>query len=202
MNADSIIQELGTEIFEPPLSKVRDEVGYPDLANPLHLLILLIDCDTEIDMNGMLGFLENSTGRHLGRTAEALKLIGAPKSAALLESIESCMTRHAVTWENLRGDFAGAVEYQVTSFRELHGEALDAFVSEVGSLVGHFSLFNTHYSLEDSYGALCNYLDGRVEELRREISKRTEAQLGAPPNGGPAARRGNSDAIEGPPSVS
>lgn len=181
MNADSIIQELSTEIYEYPLSKVRDEISYPDLTNPLHLIILLIDCDTEIDMNGMLGFLENPTGRHLGRTAAALKLIGAPKSAALLESIESCMTRHAVTWDRLRGDFAGTVEYQITSFRELHGGALDAFAGEVGSLAGHFSLFNTRYSLENSYAALCGYLDGRVRELRCEIEKRTRPQPGAPP---------------------
>jgi hypothetical protein len=202
MDADGIIQELGTKIYEAPLSGVRSEENYPDLTNPLHLATLLIDCDTEVDMNGMLGFLENSTGRHLSRTAEALRLIGAPRSAALLESIQSCMTKHGVTWEGLRGDFAGGAEYQVTSFRELHGEALDAFASEVGGLAGRFSLFNRHYALEDSYGALCRYLDNRMLELRGEIDKRTRGQPGASPDGGPAPFPGDSVANDGSPSAS
>ena len=63
MTADEIIQELGGKIYARPLSLVRDEPSYPDLANPLHLIILLVDCDTEVMMNGMLGFLENMTGR-------------------------------------------------------------------------------------------------------------------------------------------
>jgi hypothetical protein len=179
MAADSIIQELGTEIYQPPLSNVRREVNYPDLTNPLHLTVLLIDCDIEIDMNGMLGFLENSTGRHLRQTAEALRLIGAPRSAALLESIQFCMTKHGVTWERLRGDFVGSTEYEISSFRGLHGEALNPFATEIGNLAGRFSLFNTHYSLEDAYSALCSYLDGRVEELRREIDKRKTPNVSA-----------------------
>jgi hypothetical protein len=142
------------------------------LGNLLHLAVLLIDCDTEIDMNGMLGFIENSTGQHLDRTAEALTLIGAPKSASLFQSVRSCMDQHGVTWQRLRNDFAGTAEYEISSFRELHGENLNGFAKELDALVGHFSLFNTLYSPEDSYAALCSYLDGRAQELQSEIERR------------------------------
>ncbi len=174
MNAAATLQELSISIYEVPLSDVRNEADYPNLSNPLHLAVLLIDCDTEIDMNGMLGFIENSTGQHLNRTAEALKLVGAPKSASLLESVRSCMDRHGVTWQRLRNDFEGTAEYEITSFRELHGEGLDAFTEELDRLVGNFSLFNTLYSPENAYAALCSYLDGRVEELQSEIDRRKQ----------------------------
>ena len=174
MNADAILQELSISIYEAPLSDVRKEADYPYLGNPLHIAVFLIDCDTEIDMNGMLRFIENSAGQHLDQTAEALKLIGAPKSASLLQSVRSCMERHGVTWQRLRSDFAGTAEYEISSFRELHGEDLDGFAREVDTLAGHFSLFNTLYSTEDSYAALCSYLDGRAEELRSEIERRRQ----------------------------
>jgi hypothetical protein len=51
---------------------VRDEADYPDLDNPLHFAMLAIACDTEIAMNGMLGFLENMTGRHVCQNRSGL----------------------------------------------------------------------------------------------------------------------------------
>ena len=172
MDADKIIQELAIEIYEEPLSLIREESEFPNLDNPLHLIVLLIDCDTEIAMNGMLGFLENQTGQHLGKTIEALETIGAIKSAALFRSVENCMTKHGVTWAKLRGDFEGSVEYQITSFRELHGASLDGFSQEIHKIVGSFALFNGHYSLEDSYGALYRHAQSRVELLQNEIQRR------------------------------
>jgi Domain of unknown function (DUF4375) len=176
MNADGLIQELCREIYQRPLSKVRDEVDYPNLTNPLHLVILLIDCDTEIDMNGMLGFLENPTGRHLKQTIQALQLIGASKSAALFEAVQDCMTKNRITWERLSSDLEGSAEYEISSFRQRHGEAIAAFTSEISRLTRQFSLFNRHRSREDAYAALCGYMDSRVNELRRETAKRKTQQ--------------------------
>jgi len=175
MNADAIIQNIGAEIYRAPLSKTRSEIDYPNLTNPLHLTVLLIDCDTEIEMNGILGFLENSTGRHLKQTIDALSMIGAPKSAAVLDSVQNCMIKHGITWESLRGDFEGTSEYQITSFRELHGESSEAFTCEVLQLTTGFSLFNTYDTLNDTYGSFCQYLDDNLDNLQVEIEIRKNA---------------------------
>lgn len=175
MNADEVIQSIGVEIYRAPLSKTREEVDYPNLANPLHLAILLIDFDTEIEMNGILGFLENPTGSYLKQTIEALNLIGALKSAALLESIQSCTIKYGISWEGLRNDFEGSTEYQVTSFRETHGESSDEWSDEVLRLSGNFCLFNSHYALENSYESFCQYLDGQLENFQTEINDRKSA---------------------------
>jgi hypothetical protein len=159
---------------------VRFESEFPDLKNPLHLIVFLADCDMEIMMNGMLGFLENSTGRHLHSTIEALRKIGAPIVAGQLQTIHDCMKRHGIAWERLRGDFGSGSENQITSFRELHGAELDAFAAEVGMLARGFSLFHPQ-SGESPYDALCAHLDGRVAELRNEIDRR-EAPPDAAPN--------------------
>lgn len=173
MNADDLIQELSIAVYRSPLSGVRHETDYPRLGNPLHLVVLLIDCDTEIDMNGVLGFLENRTGGYLSETIEAMELIGAIECAAIFRSIQDCMTKYSVTWERLRGDFEGTTEFQITSFSELHGEGLHTFAIEVGELTRHFSVFSRKFP-GNAYGAVCNYLDNRLGELRREIDKRTQ----------------------------
>ena len=172
MTADSLVQELALQIYEPPLSGVRTETDYPNLKNPLHLIVLLIDCNTEIEINGILGFLENMTGRYLPEINEALQLIGAAKCAAIISSIQTCMAKYGVSWEGLRGDFDDTAEFQITSFSKMHGDQLSPFTTEIDELTHQFSLFDTHYSPEDAYRALCSYLDGRLDELRQEIDMR------------------------------
>ena len=186
MTLDDVIQEVGSKIYEHPLSMIRSEADFQNLANPLHLIVLLLDCDTEIMMNGMLGFLENMTGRHLLPTIEALRQIGAPAVAGRLQAVHDCMTRYGVTWQQLRGDFEGGQQYEITSFRKLHGSQLDSFASEVSTLGHGFSLFRTE-SGEAPYEALCTYMEGRLTELRGEIDKR-QAQPSATPNSRPPSR--------------
>jgi hypothetical protein len=178
VTAKDLIEEAGRKLYKRPLSLVRVEAGFPDLNNPLHLIVLLVDCDTEIMMNGMLGFLENPTGRHLTATIEALRQIGAPIVAGQFQRVHDCMKRHGVTWERLREDFGSGQENQITSFRKLHGNQLDAFAAEVSTLGRDFSLFHPQ-SGESPFQALCAYLDGRVAELRKEIDRRE-----ATPNAG------------------
>jgi hypothetical protein len=80
------------------------------------------------------------------------------------------MKRHRVTWEQLRGGFAGGKEHEITSFRKLHGPSLDAFASEVSALSRDFSLFHPKVG-EDPCQALCNYLEGRIPALRKELER-------------------------------
>lgn len=168
MTADVTLQELATRIYESPLSAIRRRSDFPDLRSPLDIAVLLIDCDTEIAMNGILGFLENSTGQHLESTASALTLIGAPQAAARLTAVRDLMRRHGVTWQNLREDFEKMSEYQVTSFRELHGR--QEFARDVCEAAGTSTLFESSLS-EDVYGRLCDYLDSRIGFLASEIEK-------------------------------
>lgn len=171
MTADAMIQDLADHIYQGPLSEVRHERDYPNLDNPLHLVILLIDCDTEIAMNGVLGFQENLTGQHLAKTTEALARVGAPKAAAIFAFIQAIMQKHGVTWQSLRGDFEGVEVFQISSFKELHGQGIDRFTDEVDTLTSGFSLVNTDSS-ENVYGALCAYLEDKTQQLSAEVEKR------------------------------
>jgi hypothetical protein len=172
MNVDQLLQELSTQIYEQPLSATRHESDYPNLSNPLHIAVLLIDFDTEININGMLGFLENSNGQHLDKIVEALRLIGAHKSEHELRLVQDCMRSHGVSWERLRADFEGHEAFEVTSFSELHGDLLREFSDEICYRFSEFDLFNTNYSLEDSYSLLVRHLESMPRKLNDEVNSR------------------------------
>ena len=175
MNAEDLIQDLASKIYDEPFRRIREEADFPNLENPLHLVVLLCDCDIEIDMNGMLGFLENNTGCYLEQTIVALNMIGATKSAQLFSSIRDCMKRHGVAWNRLRGDFEGSTEFEITSFQKQHGESLNAFAEEVCQLAKNFALFNRHHSLEDTFKMLCEYIQERIEFFQEEIKRKVAA---------------------------
>lgn len=169
MNADTILQDIASKIYELPLSAVRERRGYPSLGSPLDIAILLIDCDTEIAMNGILGFLENSSGAHLDATIHALSAIGASREAAKLAAIQTIMREHGVTWVDLRGDFEGVLEFRISSFSELHGrEVFAKAVCEADEV----SIFQGPKE-EDVYRLLCDYLDERLPQFNAEIKSRT-----------------------------
>ncbi len=174
MDADDVIQALAADIYQSPIAEVRDEPNYPDLTNPLHLAILLIDCDSEIMQNGMLGFLENPTGRHFRMTVQALERIGAKQCAHLFLAVQDCLEKYGLTWERLQPVQGEITEFEVHTFSEQHQGKLDRFADEVSQLTGGFSLFNSLYSPEDAYAAFCDYLQKQIVQLNEEIIKRKQ----------------------------
>ena len=168
MNADTMLQDIAATIYELPLSAVRERQDYPTLSCPLDIAILLIDCDTEIAVNGILGFLENRTGAHLEATIRALLAIGASRDAARLAAIQEIMRKHEVTWEKLRADFEGTREFQISSFSKLHGQ--ESFATAVCE-ADPVSIFQGPKE-EDVYQLLCDYLDARLDHLNAEIKTR------------------------------
>jgi hypothetical protein len=120
LSPTKLIEALSIRIYEPPLSTARDRLH--EIAEPLRVAILVLDFDTELNMSGMLGFLENSTGLFFAETIEAFDKIGASETVSILRAIERTLERHGVTPARLRADFAGTQEYQITTFRDLHGD--------------------------------------------------------------------------------
>lgn len=73
------------EIYNIPIDR-EDLVKYPQFIQDI---IFIIDYDTELSMNGILGFLKNSTNKYLPQTITALKNIGADTDVEVLKKISS-----------------------------------------------------------------------------------------------------------------
>ncbi|WP_025675526.1 DMP19 family protein [Paenibacillus polymyxa] len=111
-SAADLVEHIGSVIYGEEAGSIRDMIY--EVPESVRTIILLIDFDTELTMNGILGFLENSTGKYLNETISALKLIKAEKDLSILEEIK----------ELIEGiNFNGQIKiepYQVTTFEERH----------------------------------------------------------------------------------
>lgn len=129
----AFLDDLSVRIYEEPLQSCWE--NRRQLPEVLRTVLLLIDLDTELHMNGLLGLVENSVGEFLPEMIAALGNVGATKTAAALSSARDIMAKHGITHAMLRGNFADRQIYEVTNFRELHGDAAVGMLRELESVV-------------------------------------------------------------------
>jgi Domain of unknown function (DUF4375) len=157
----AMLEELSIRIYEQPLLALREQL--PDLPAAIRVPILVIDFDTALNMEGILGFLENSTGLYLRETIEALHDIGAHETVNIMTKISEIMAKHNVSVADLRADFKSTELYEVTSFRKLHGEKCDEMTDEILAESEKFYLYSD--TGEDVLGFLTNFIERNATEL-------------------------------------
>jgi hypothetical protein len=86
-----------------------------DLTNPVSVLMLVSDFRTEGEMQGILGFLHNSTGRYAHETVRALEVIGCPTEAGKLREILTVAEGAGATWEALQAQNAEVEQYEIVT---------------------------------------------------------------------------------------
>ena len=122
MTADDLVTEFSIRIYKPPLSEVRDSGEIADLTRPLAVIMLAIDFQTEVTMNGMIdGFIGNSTGIYATETVEALRLLGCADMADSLARILAIAHAHGLTYDAIQLDRSGLEPFAVTTFDDTHG---------------------------------------------------------------------------------
>ena len=136
MDASDIFCELSVKVYEPPLSLLREDGRIADLSNPLAVLMLVIDFETELSMSGINDYIGNSTGRYASATVDALNVLGCHVAAEQLATILAKSAEVGMTHEAIQGERQGLEPFSVTSFRELHGEKWDQVSEEIDELAG------------------------------------------------------------------
>jgi hypothetical protein len=156
-----ILGELAIKIYSPSFSALRGDLR--SIPEELRVPILIIDFDTAIQMNGMLGFLENSTGLYLLDTIDAFEAIGASRTANILRTIRGIMSDYGVTVEQLREDLASGEPGEITSFSKVHGER----TAQMAELVDHEAskLYVYDQSGEAIFDLLETYLENRRDRF-------------------------------------
>lgn len=129
-----------------PYHRRKDLAAWPSLKNPLHVALLLIDFDTELTMDGLLGFLENSTGAYLDQTIDAFALVQASQTANTLRRVRDVM-------------------------RALSHKRLD-YLDEIHRIQKSFYVYDQ--SLEPPWDLLEIYLEQHADEVLSEIERATQ----------------------------
>jgi len=134
MDASQLVNHSSVRIYEPPLSDYRDDGRICDTTRPLSVVMLLIDYETECSMNGIIGFLGNSTGRRLTETITAVRKIGCIDHAKVLEEIREAASAAGMTHDAIQDDRSDLQEFTVSSFADLHGDKWEDACDTIGSL--------------------------------------------------------------------
>src|SRR5215510_3980997 len=165
MSADEILDNLAIQIYTPPHLKLHQNLR--SLPEVFRIPVLIIKFDSELCQNGILGFLENSSGFYLADTIAAMEAIGARGTAAILRTIQRIMAEHGVTHERLRGDLDRMQEWQITTFRESHGEQLSQMAALVDQESDKLYIYDRMHDREgeDVFVMLSAYIGQRKDEL-------------------------------------
>ncbi|WP_284620811.1 DMP19 family protein [Aquabacterium humicola] len=162
-----VVEALVGKMYEPPLAGLREKVNA--LPDPLKVLILVSDFDTEVLMNGITGFLENLTGKNLLATIEAFEVIGATSTAATLRDIEATMRHYGVTHKMLRQPMASVEEFSIVSSSTLYDQKIVDMLQAITKRASDLYLYQTPPS-EAIFELLCQYLEPRRAELLQAAS--------------------------------
>ncbi|WP_334076636.1 hypothetical protein [Paenibacillus sanfengchensis] len=85
------IEHLALEIYKPAYGRLREQEILLGLPAIIQDIIVLFDLDTELAINGILGYLGNSSGRYLNETIEVLRKIGALEDSMILKQIRKVL---------------------------------------------------------------------------------------------------------------
>jgi hypothetical protein len=163
--ASEIIEALGAHIYAPPLSALRSRLT--ELPAAMGVPMLVVDFDTEVHMQGIVGFLGNSTGRYLAETIEALRAIGASKTAGTLAEIRAILARPMIDPGNRAPD-----EYTLD---RLWGAGGDAIRHKITTLAQQLYVYMPPHEREDIFGMLQRFLEDNKDGLLQVIRSCVEA---------------------------
>ena len=119
-------------------------------------------------MQGILGFLENSTGLFLNDTIETLHRIQAKEDYEILKAIKSILEQNNVSTLGLRNKVDNQIEYSITTFSETHSSKYDDMVSEISEVAAKLYLDD---GVRNLFDYLIKYVDTNKENLVGEPNK-------------------------------
>jgi hypothetical protein len=122
MTAEDIGGNISLNLYELRNSVIKEMDIFNNLPDIIKDTILIIDFDTELSMNGILGFLENSTGLFLTDTIKTLEKIEAYKDSEILENIQKIMLTYGINTKQLRDNVNAGNHYDITNFSKTHGD--------------------------------------------------------------------------------
>lgn len=156
MSAEDIVGDICLNLYKQENSAIRENETFDRLPTVIRDIIFIIDFDTELNMNGILGFLENSTGLFLDDTIETLERINAVEDYEILKRIKGIMIKHQISTQQLRDGVNSGSQYEITSFSHTHGHRCGSIAKEIGNEAEQLYLYQNKRNIFDY---LLDYVD-------------------------------------------
>lgn len=121
-SAIDILNDLGLWAYSPDFAGFESSGALRDLGNPVSVVVLISNFDTQIDINGIVDFLGNSSGLFARETVDALKLVNCRSDAEVLSRIIDVAEEAGMTHEAVKRDLAPLEPFTVGTFSDFHGD--------------------------------------------------------------------------------
>ena len=166
---DKIVGHIAIKIYQPDMTRLTEREVFRAFPEALRTIILIINFDTEVSMNSILGFLENSTGEYLPETAEAFRRIGAEQTSTSLHNVQKILERHQASTQQLRDDVSNLPLYSISSFADTHSQS-EVMAEEIDQAVSNLYIYQSSEDREPIWEMLYAYVgetrNSIVEELK------------------------------------
>ncbi len=148
---EALCEKLVTELW----GNAYDQ--WLECADFIQTASFLIAFDTELTMEGIFTFLENSIGHYVPNIIQAFRAIGDNADADTLEEICRLAPPDRMRGKLLNGDYQ---EYDLTTFHDNHelNEETEAKITELSKQL-------YLHSGVDIWTLLFTYLDEQIEQL-------------------------------------
>lgn len=149
-----LCEKLSLELWD------RERTEWLEYADFIKTAAFLIDFDTELNMEGIFTFLENSIGHYAPEIIKAFEAIGDFKDAEILTEICRLAPPDVMRGEFLSGGYS---EYDISVFSDDH-ELNPEVADKIESLENQLYL-NSGY---DMWQILFDYLDREILDFKEE----------------------------------
>ncbi|MCM3131357.1 hypothetical protein M3629_01075 [Paenibacillus polysaccharolyticus] len=166
MSGEEIVGSVAMDMYRAEFSTIREHVS--ELPVVMRDMMLIIDLDTELSMNGLTGYLENSSGQHLKEVTEALIRSGNETDAMILQKVEQLLAEQSVTVGQLRENVERLSEHDITTSLQTHGAQIHELLQQVEQEGQHLSFKADN---EENFDLLYQYVDEHKNELKQQLEQ-------------------------------
>lgn len=150
MSASQIIDEIASNQYKENNRHLREKNTLDKLPTVIKDILLLADFDTELSMNGILGFIENSTGLFLNEIIDALQRIGATEDMNILKNISDTLNSYGIDTKTLRSNVNRGGVYEITKFVNTHGEEYDEMADKIIEQAKELYIYDSQRNIFDN----------------------------------------------------
>lgn len=167
VSGEQIIEEIAKNLYNDANYRITEPAIFYKLPEVIRDIILIINLDTELQMQGILSFLENSTGLYLNDTIETLQRIHAEEDYIIMKKIRALLKTNGVSTVELRDNVNSQEVFSISSFSNRHGSTYDAFADKVCEIADMLYLNSKDRNI---FVNLIEYVDKRKSEILAELT--------------------------------
>lgn len=166
MSGEEVVGSVAMDLYRAEFATIR-KCG-PEIPQILREMILLIELDTELSMNGIAGYLENSSGQFISETTAVLQRIGNETDAEIMQSIQDILSANGVSVAQLRENVNGLSEGEVTNSLEVHGQQVHEVMQQVQHVAEGLLMQSDN---EEVFEMLYQYVDANMDSLKQQLEQ-------------------------------